>query len=922
MNTLRHSTVPTLLQNNCKPLLQALLANSNPKETTLSRVPPVLLPLLPPLRGRSSSSRRNERFQTRSLVPPVPPKVQPRRAQPRKALPRKVQPRKVLLRKVLPRKVRTRRTVLEVDEDEETPATAETAAVKAVAAVAAVTATATATGETPGNLTLVLQRQPAPILGTGCSAPNGAGWPSSSSDDEKDQPPKRPRKPCTPKQARKRALQDFGKLTQSQLNSLATNNVVKNLTSYTPTVWEHAALSLGKGFVPTPNDPSRTELDESLNKFFRNLRLKQLFGGPALQKAPPLRLPNPNFDPRSVNAYYEDPTYRDLERYIKLTRTLFHQALRIVEGKPRKFRSNTSPKIREAITSLREHFTVFVKKSDKGLGLCITARSWYHHESLRQLKDAAVYEEISASNIEKVKLDLQLELNTLLAKDCYKDLLPKTEVTYIKEMFSPKSCKVPRFYLLIKVHKELLAGRPIAAAHSWLTTGASKWLDRYLQPIVLALPTVLNRGTGDVRAQLHRLNLPAGTPVHLATVDVKSFYPSIPHKLGVKATKAAMRATKTYDPDSQLGKFILELLLFVLSNNYVEFDSRFFHQLCGTAMGTNCAVRYANIVGWYLERPVIESFTASQKLGLYGRFVDDGLAVIIGQLQDALEFVKRLNSQHPNITFTSEVSTTSVDFLDLTIFFKDGKLVHKTFFKKFSTFQYGHFSSFHKRSTQAGWLKAELERHIGNNTFEVNFLDHRDFFYGKLRERAFTEHFLSKVFRATTFRANKARILNRDLSGCLDLLQDSGLPNYSVAFARSRRLAAAHSDRSAVSVRFPASELADPAGPASVASAASAAPASVAKNSASEPASVAVFNTHWSRLTKRISFPRLLQTHANLLPPQLQNVRLLVSYSRTANLEESVVFTQDSGNPLTDQLPAATVTGTSLSRTFVNSLSP
>ncbi len=50
---------------------------------------------------------------------------------------------------------------------------------------------------------------------------------------------------------------------------------------------------------------------------------------------------------------------------------------------------------------------------------------------------------------------------------------------------------VPDFYILPKIHKQPIKGRPIVASHSYILSEASRWVDKQLQVIVKQLSTVL-----------------------------------------------------------------------------------------------------------------------------------------------------------------------------------------------------------------------------------------------------------------------------------------------------------------------------------------------------------------------------------------------------------------------------------------------
>ena len=75
-------------------------------------------------------------------------------------------------------------------------------------------------------------------------------------------------------------------------------------------------------------------------------------------------------------------------------------------------------------------------------------------------------------------------------------------------------------------------------------------------------------------------------------MDVNSLYPNIDHEEGAEA---CCEYLLQYHISPLLSKFLLQLIYLVLKCNTLSFDSRFFNQIKGTAMGTPMAVNFANL---------------------------------------------------------------------------------------------------------------------------------------------------------------------------------------------------------------------------------------------------------------------------------------------------------------------------------------
>ena len=79
------------------------------------------------------------------------------------------------------------------------------------------------------------------------------------------------------------------------------------------------------------------------------------------------------------------------------------------------------------------------------------------------------------------------------------------------------------------------------------------------------------------------------------TADVVGLYPSIPHKAGLKALKNALDKRKQkHIPTEKL----INMVEFVLKNNFFIFNGLDKQQVSGTTIGTKCAPTCACIYIW------------------------------------------------------------------------------------------------------------------------------------------------------------------------------------------------------------------------------------------------------------------------------------------------------------------------------------
>jgi hypothetical protein len=282
------------------------------------------------------------------------------------------------------------------------------------------------------------------------------------------------------------------------------------------------------------------------------------------------------------------------------------------------------------------------------------------------------------------------------------------------------------FYLLIKVHKDPISVRPIAANILTLSYNASRYVDFILKPLVKSIPSILCNSVDLIR-HLALVQFPVDCVFFSA--DVVNLYPNIPIDEGVACVGEAI---DTYNQNLPPGnepiqkEFILVLLKWVLTNNFVEFDGQCWKQIYGTAMGTPCAVVYANIYLHVLEQRAMEIMRRTLFIGvwnmflLYVRYIDDIFAVC-ENIEFGLEFVRIFNSLSKTIKLTvvyneGEKKQEKIPFLD-TLIWKGALFARKGLFdvcvyqKPMNAYLYIPVFSYHSQRTFSSFIVGEVRRY-------------------------------------------------------------------------------------------------------------------------------------------------------------------------------------------------------------------
>eukprot|EP00105_Crassostrea_gigas_P004177 XP_011417314.1 PREDICTED: uncharacterized protein LOC105320883 [Crassostrea gigas] len=264
----------------------------------------------------------------------------------------------------------------------------------------------------------------------------------------------------------------------------------------------------------------------------------------------------------------------------------------------------------------------------------------------------------------------------------------------VYETLRPTNCGPGQFYLLPKIHKEGMPGRPIVSAIGHPTEKISEFIDLHLRPHVEDLPSYL-KDTTDYLNKTPSSGLPDHTL--LVTMDVTSLYTNIPHDEGIEACREVWDSRTIQQPSTES---LLKLLEHVLKLNNFMFNGEHYIQISGTAMGTKMAPSYANIFMGRLERNLL--LRAPFKPLSWLRFIDD-IEMKWVENRDCLnDFITFANSFHNSIKFTVDISSSKNVFLNTTSTLEDGEIKFSLHTKPTDSHLYLKPSSCHPPHTFRG----------------------------------------------------------------------------------------------------------------------------------------------------------------------------------------------------------------------------
>lgn len=485
-----------------------------------------------------------------------------------------------------------------------------------------------------------------------------------------------------------------------------------------------SSLSRGGKFIITPPErPSISAFLDGFTGYRRAVRLRARFGNGDDNFDRRYHVPNTQWQPPQASPLIEE-NLADLKA--RLTAAF-------PEDSSERLVSNVPLSERHALRDLKRCDDIIVKPADKNLGMTLMGREWYMQECYRQLGDTATYKEMETFDFE----DIRFKTFRLLAR--LRKTLPLNEAAWLFAE-SNKCNALPKFYMMPKLHKVPVKGRPIVASCGWLTTPLSQWCSHKLNAIVARLPTVL-KDTGDLIARLRAVRLAPNAEIMMSTIDVESLYTSIP----VEDAMSALHAMLFDALDYELFQNVMAAVRFVLENNYISFDGKVFKQIKGLAMGTPLAPPVANIFMAWLEKKLFMKYPYVYPR-LYLRFLDDIFVLqISGCIPNGL-LLRRMGRMHPQIKLTCESSCSEIAMLDLVIYREGACLLHRVHQKALNKYLYISPRSCHPPHVMRGFIRTELIRYARNCSTNLDFLRICRAFSSRLRERGFHPNYLRHVF--------------------------------------------------------------------------------------------------------------------------------------------------------------------------------
>ena len=539
---------------------------------------------------------------------------------------------------------------------------------------------------------------------------------------------------------------------ENQVIPVGIHNLSK---SFRPNMATIRVLSLGTKFIPKWRDPNLKNTFSKFGDFNRRMHNGMFFS----EISPgTYRLDN-KFH---LKSHFVSPeTFNEVNEFCWLLRDGISDLVENIIKHDSS--SNLGKKEKRALHTLvtEKNRIHVINDTDKNLGPANADKSDVINECKRQLYDVDTYVKLSLEEMEKFLQDSIAALRRTVNHHFYLGNCSQKEKEFL--LSNVFNYAIPHFYIIWKILKNPIVGRPIVAGYRWIFTPASIFAGHFLKEFYTKFDSILNDSLSLVKLlEISRFD----KNCFLFTIDFKSLYTNIPVNDAINCIRKLCFEYQNVIPNAH---FVIELLDLVLNSSLMVFNGEYFQQIFGLIMGTNVAPILTNIYMAMLENELKQKCNSDPKLiwpVLFKRFIDDGFGITLGLREDVIYWIEKFNELRESIKIDKYNWGNALDYMDLFIykgsnFYEDGKLSISIHQKETNKFMYIPYRSYHQRHTIKNYVWGELRRYVRYNTEEKNFKKLRVRFFLRLRNRGFRKYTLKKLFSKITY-AQRNELLKKD----------------------------------------------------------------------------------------------------------------------------------------------------------------
>ena len=434
---------------------------------------------------------------------------------------------------------------------------------------------------------------------------------------------------------------------------------------------------------------------------------------------------------------------------------------------------------------LQSDTSIVILPVDKGRSTVILNHEDYLEKCMEHINNGP-YQLLKKDPATKTKTKTLKQLKVL--KD--NEFIDNKLYYYLKPTDSP----APRFYGQPKIHKPGVPIRPIVSY-----SGTPLYnLNKYIANILKAYVRDENNNAKNSTTFSHYIrNVPIEDDEIMVSFDVTSLYTNNPIMDALNIIKDCVNSDDQFIRKTAIpqDKF-LDLVHLVFTTTRYTFNSQFYQQTDGVAMGGSASSTTAEIYIQAYERTAIT--TALHPAKVWERFVDDVYSIL---KRTHLEiFFHHINNLHQNITFTmEEESNGELAFLDILLKRSNGEILVLVYRMPTHTDQYLHYSSHHQTSCKESVVSSLFNRAYSIITNKDDLHKENARIKQVLKENGYRESIINKIFRRIA--NNRSLPQSRQLTQATDIQDEEirmsiNLPYIQGTSEKLRRKLKSHKIRS------------------------------------------------------------------------------------------------------------------------------
>ena len=399
-----------------------------------------------------------------------------------------------------------------------------------------------------------------------------------------------------------------------------------------------------------------------------------------------------SFDPKFsiLNEFYDKSKIKRIFKNIPLTKEILELRFNLLTSISKNlatvdnlnFHQNLSHEQINSLLTFSAEKPFLILQCDKNVGTCLISKQSYYDLASIHLNDSLTYLKLSENPLSNTVSKINNSIEALLNN---KSISLKI---YKKLILDPNLCKLGKFRILPKIHKQKFSTRPIINCIHHPTEKLCLFIDCICKFYVFQANSILK----DSQNLLQICNNFSfnSKEVFLYSCDFESLYTNIRPSSACNLISEYLIQKGLFENNFEFNSVsFVKILSLIFENNIFSFNNDFYLQLIGLPMGCKCGPSVANLYLYILEK----NWLSLNSTILYKRFIDD--IFIASPFQIDLENLKE-QFLYLNLNI---VQDEKVNFLDLNIEFDFlvSKLKFSLYLKPTNSFSYLLPSSNHPK---------------------------------------------------------------------------------------------------------------------------------------------------------------------------------------------------------------------------------